>query len=93
MEALGVTARDAEAKMAHEIHRYWVAILCGFSADGVGEEAAVAAELLYALRAWATASAGKPPRDTDGGRAFAAHASAVRHMLDLWERGREVPGL
>ena len=70
----------------------WVR-LCGFSADGVGEEAAVAAELLYALRAWATASAGKPPRDTDGGRAFAAHASAVRHMLDLWERGREVPGL
>ena len=97
-EALGVRSLDAaaplvEAKMAHEIHRYWVAVLCGFSADGVGEEAAVAAELLYALRAWATASAGKPPRDTDGGRAFAAHASAVRHMLDLWERGREVPGL
>ena len=67
--------------------------ICAVSADGVGEEAAVAAELLYALRAWATATAGKPPRDTDGGRAFAAHASAVRHMLDLWERGREVPGL
>ena len=44
-EALGVRSLDAaaplvEAKMAHEIHRYWVAVLCGFSADGVGEDAA-----------------------------------------------------
>ena len=59
----------------------------------VGLDPLLTADLLYALRAWAAANAGKPPRDTDGGRAFAAHASAVRHMLDLWERGREVPGL
>jgi len=40
-----------EMKMQHEIHRFWVSALAALSHEGVGEEGAVATQLLRDLRA------------------------------------------
>ena len=106
--------------MGHELHRFWVSVLAAMSREGLGEDAAVATQLLQALRARVDAEIGNVtalaaavlagpgmgegvgPGGGGAGlaagqaatrQAVLAHYSALQHLLSLWERGVEVPGL
>ena len=105
----GAPVSVAELKMGHELHRFWVSALAAMSREGLGEDAAVATLLLHALRArvdaeidGVAAHAGAPLAAGMGGavatraalrQAVHAHYSALQHVLSLWGRGVEVPGL
>ena len=112
----GAPISVAELKMGHELHRFWVSALAAMSKEGLGEDAAVATQLLRALRAridaeidevaaraaWPFAAGmgdvaepGPAPVMAPAAlrQAVHAHYSALQHLLGLWGRGVEVPGL
>ena len=117
----GAAISVVELKMGHELHRFWVSALAAMSREGLGEDAAVATQLLLALRARvdseitevaaaAHAAARLDPvrrgdpevvaaaragarRDLGNVQAVHAHYSTLQHLLGLWGRGVEVPGL